>query len=282
MRHMVNHLVTHNMMPPLPPMEFPQGMPLYEVPDRDMTVLQGWNAEKGKGESATKNKRKNRQEEEEEEDEEYRFEVSKRMTNPPPMPPHPQMSTDRLPPMGWAHVSPDHNQAAMHQLPPYIAPGHPGQVQLTPTSELDIPRRMDMDTGRPGPSFPYPPLAPSPSAMMSTPMYPGPLPQFPGQAVIHSSPSVHNATPNSLVSSHHHISPPLLSGGLPQSAPPVPMSQDLGDEVDVDALIPPAPLQPPPTHDSDGNPIIGSADGRKNLIKDGYISNLEATSLVQQ
>jgi hypothetical protein len=277
MRHMVNHLVSHNMMPPLPPMEFPQGVPMYEVPDRDMTVLQGWNAEKTKGEGSTKNKRKNRQEEDDEEEEEYRMEVSRRMTNPPPVPAHPQMSMDRPPAVGWAHVSPEQNQGSMHQLPPYIAPGHPGQVQLTPTSELDIPRLH----GRAGSSFPYPPLAPSPSAMMSTPMYPGPLPQFPGQAVIHSSPSVHNATPNSLISSHH-ISPPLHSAGLSQSAPPIHMSQDLGDEVDVDTLIPPVSSQPPPTHDPDGNPIIGSADGRKNLIKDGYISNLDATSLVNQ
>jgi hypothetical protein len=273
---MVSHLVTNNMIPPLPPMDFPHGMPLYEVPDRDMTVLQGWNAEKTKGDSATKKKRKARQEEEEDEEDDYRFDTGQRIPNPPVLP-HPEMMMERPTDMGWAHISPDQNGNSMHRLPPYIAPGHPGQVQLTPTSELDIPRRTDLDPGRSS-SFPYPPLAMSPSVMMSGSMPSGPLPQMPGQAIV-PSPSVHNATPASMGSSHH-ISPPMLSGGLPQSASNQQLEEQSQD-IHIDDM--PAPAQDmSETHDTDGNPIIGSADGRKNLIKEGFMPNSDVSILVQQ
>lgn len=37
-----------------------------------------------------------------------------------------------------------------------------------------------------------------------------------------------------------------------------------------------------PRYDHDGNPIIGSKDGRANLVQEGSIDNLQATSLVEQ
>jgi hypothetical protein len=286
MTHMVNHLVNHNMMPPLPPMDFPNGIPPYEVPERDMTVLQGWNAEKSREDSARKPKRKGRAEEEEDEDD-FRYDMATHLINPPmvsvpPPPPPPHMSMGQIPSTsGWAHLSPDLAQQGMHRLPPYRAPGHPGQVQLTPTSELDLPPRPDTDMGRAGSAFPYPPLAPSPSAMISN-VRSAPLSQMPGQTIIHPSPSNRNVTPNSI--SSNHLTPPILSGGLPQSIQaPMPIDTMPLDIIQpsVDELIQPITAEKLPEYDDDGNPIIGSTDGRQNLVKKGSISNLEATSLIQ-
>ena len=288
MNHMINYLVSHNMMPPLPPMEFPHGLPLYDVPDRDMTVLQGWNAEKTREDSARRPKRKGRVEEEDEENE-YRYEIPQHPINPPmmPLPPPQHMQMGPIPSSsGWIHLSPDIGQQGMHRLPPYRAPGHPGQVQLTPTSELDLPPRNDMEMVRPGPSFPYPPLAPSPATMMTSAMRTAPLPQMPGQGIILPSPSVHNATPNSMHSSRsHQYTPPNLNGGLPPSAPLAVSGSDpiLGTDImteNVDEIITAA--EKIPRYDNDGNPIIGSKDGRANLVQEGSIDNLQATSLVEQ
>jgi hypothetical protein len=286
MNHMINHLVSHNMMPPLPPMEFPHGLPPYEVPDRDMTVLQGWNAEKSREDTARRPKRKGRVEETEEEDD-YRYEMPHLQVNPPmlPLPPPQHMPMGQIPSSsGWVHLSPDMGQQGMHRLPPYRAPGHPGQVQLTPTSELDLPPRSDMEMVRPGASFPYPPLAHSPATMMTSAMRTAPLPQMPGQGIVLPSPSIHNATPGSMHSSHsHHFTPPILSGGLP---PPISVADPLsipGTDImtdNVDEIITAA--EKIPRYDDDGNPIIGSKDGRANLVQGGSISNLEGTALVEQ
>jgi hypothetical protein len=289
MSHMVNHLVAHNMMPPLPPMDFPHGIPLYEVPERDMTVLQGWNAEKTREDSAKKPKRKGRVEEDEDE-EDFRYDMASHTINPPmmPIPPPQHMNMGQIPSSsGWAHLSPDLGSAGMHRLPPYRAPGHPGQVQLTPTSELDLPPRPDIDMSRAGSAFPYPPLAPSPSAMISN-VRSAPLPQMPGQAIIHPSPSNRNVTPNSI--SSNHLTPPILGNGLPQAVsgpmpvptmPIQPLELDIISQPTVDELIEPIAAVKVPEYDNDGNPIIGSTDGRQNLVKKGSISNLEATSLIQ-
>jgi hypothetical protein len=50
----------------------------------------------------------------------------------------------------------------------------------------------------------------------------------------------------------------------------------------VDELITPMVEEKVPQYDAEGNPIIGSIDGRPNIIKAGYLSNLEAINLVQQ
>lgn len=271
-------------------MDFPHGIPPYEVPDRDMTVLQGWNAEKSREDSARKPKRKGRVEDDEDE-EDFRYEMAQQpnppmMPGPPPPPPH--MNMGQIPSTsGWAHLSPDLGQAGMHRLPPYRAPGHPGQIQLTPTSELDLPPRPDIDMDRAGSVFPYPPLAPSPSAMISN-VRSAPMPQMPGQGVIQQSPSVRNVTPNSI--SSNHLTPPILGNGLsssisgPMAVPSMPiqpLEMDIIIQPTVDELIEPIAAVKVPEYDSDGNPIIGSTDGRQNLVKKGSISNLEATSLIQ-
>ena len=114
-----------------------------------------------------------------------------------------------------------------------------------------------------------------------------PLPQMPGQAIIHPSPSIRNATPNSI--SSNHLTPPILGNGLPQPIPglPVPpmpiqpLEMDIISQPTVDELIEPIAAVKVPEYDNDGNPIIGSTDGRQNLVKKGAISNLEATSLIQ-
>lgn len=272
------------MMPPLPPMDFPHGVPPYEVPDRDMTVLQGWNAEKSREDSARKPKRKQRVEDDEDEDD-FRYEMAPQHVNPPMMsqPPPPHMVIGQIPSTsGWAHLSPDVGQSGMHRLPPYRAPGHPGQVQLTPTSELDLPPRHEMEMVRAGSAFPYPPLAPSPSTMTSN-VRSAPLPQMPGQGIVYPSPSIRNITPNS--NSSNHLTPPIISNNVPQvvSAPPLAQSLDMDiiAEPIVDEIMAPIAAAKVPEYDQDGNPIIGSTDGRQNLVKKGSISNSEATSLIQ-
>lgn len=282
--HMVNHLVANNIIPPLPPREFPQGvLPNYEMPDRDMTVLQGWNAEKNReDESRKKGKRKGTRQ------------------DPTTDPDDDDDDLGTMVPSNgngqhWAHVGPPPNHhhqghnyhnhlqphpslhpSMMHQLPPYRAPGHPGQVQLTPTSELDLPPRQLQ--------YPLPPLAPSPSA--SGGMHPPPtahsLPQMPGQHIPNHSPahSMPNVTPNSMIASS--ISPVVHGNGLPPP-PNDALSIIVHPEVeDILADAKTSPPQPVPMYDEAGNIIIGSADGRNNIIKQGLISPQDATFLVDQ
>lgn len=60
-----------------------------------------------------------------------------------------------------------------------------------------------------------------------------------------------------------------------------PLELDILPGATVDDLIEPIAVAKEPEYDSDGNPIIGSTDGRQNLVKKGSISNMEATSLIQ-
>lgn len=287
--HMVNHLVSQNIIPPLPHHDFPSGgVPAYEMPDRDMTVLQGWHAEKNKDEDPRKRgpgglrrsgsgRRPDGLDLEDIEDD-GRLGI---MVPPPNGHGHSQTWSHIPPPH---HLPPPHHAGMLHHLPPYRAPGHPGQVQLTPTSELDLPPRHQ--------PFPFPPLAPSPSASgsMQPPLSAGPLPQMPGQHLPEPSPqSIHslpNVTPNSLIASS--ISPNIHINGLPPTTSHDPASivahPHHAEEVDVDVLTgtKTSPPQPVPAYDEDGNVIIGSADGRNNIVKQGLLSPQEATMLVNQ
>lgn len=294
--HMVNHLVSHNVIPPLPPHDFPTGgIPNYEMPDRDMTVLQGWNADKNRDDDSRRR----------EADGALRRNGSGRRPNGldlgdeddegrmgmmiPPLNGH---AHAQHPGQAWAHIpaphhlAPIHHPAMLHQLPPYRAPGHPGQVQLTPTSELDLPPRHQHP-------FPFPPLAPSPSASgsMHPPLSAGPLPQMPGQPMPDPSPqsmhSIPNATPNSMIASS--ISPHVNGHALPTStgepASIVAHSGHTGavdDNVNVLASAAASPAPRVPAYDEQGNAIIGSADGRNNIVGSGLLRPQEAMLLVNQ
>lgn len=277
--HMVNHLVANNIIPPLPPREFPHGIASYEMPDRDMTVLQGWNAEKNReDETRKRGKRKGRVDEGmgmdgDDDDDDMRLSGM--------MGPGPGSANGN----GWAQIPPHHPHHLQppppgmmhHQLPPYRAPGHPGQVQLTPTSELDLPPR--------GHPVAFQPLAPSPSASggsMHPPMHPAVLPQMPGQMMPGPSPnSAPIVTPTSTSFVSSSISPVVNGNGLP------PMDHNAvgppDDDVDVDALAgKTSPEQRGPKFDEDGIPIIGSADGRDNCITKGFVNHQIANVLVAQ
>ena len=93
-----------------------------------------------------------------------------------------------------------------------------------------------------------------------------------------------NATPNSMIASS--ISPVVNGDGL---APPQPNEADamsiiahpeLG--VDILAEAKTSPPQPVPMYDDAGNIIIGSADGRNNIVKQGLITPYDASLLVDQ
>jgi hypothetical protein len=79
------------------------------------------------------------------------------------------------------------------------------------------------------------------------------------------------------------ISPAANGNGLPPP-PNDALSVIIHPEVDIDILAEAktSPPQPVPMYDEAGNIIIGSADGRNNIIKQGLISPQDATLLVDQ
>jgi hypothetical protein len=105
---------------------------------------------------------------------------------------------------------------------------------------------------------------------------------MPGQ-IVTISPHMQTTTPTSL--SSHHLTPPILNGA-PQAisdlASHTGQDQEVVGDSSVDELITPMVEEKVPQYDAEGNPIIGSIDGRPNIIKAGYLSNLEAINLVQQ
>ena len=283
--HILFHLTARNVIPPFRLNETGQGLEVFEAPERDMALLQGWGAEKNRDlgdEPKKRGKRRasdNQQPLESWEEADFRAEPEREQppvdshTEPPPMPSyqsvisHPRpssMSVDRLPPNGWdpnGMSASSSSRSSQTQLPPFRPQGHPGTIQLTPTSELGIAAPsfsgyVPVQAAPPMTALPPPPHPPPPSA-----------PVFgPEQAIASTSISPNgppNVTPNSLVSSSPVVEASgLLSAGLDGSF----TGPDGGMMV----------LQ----GNDDPQTVLGSADPRMDIIKKGMIDKHDATTLV--
>lgn len=211
------------------------------------------------------------------------------------------MPVDRFPPSGWSAPGPPGPQGLAGppglpgppfdplntpdptrfaaELPPFRPQGHPGQVQLTPTSELDIPQPQPhyyTNTNA---------ITMSPQTSTHSAMLPPPathqLPPGPAPAPIVSPSSIQNATPTSLPLSSPAVEPGFGSStdslGFPQHPPPThsaamfaaPLPQlpiEAGGDV-IESIIP-------------DNILIGVKDHRADIISQGIVSQQNARTLL--
>ncbi len=219
-----------------------------------MTVLSGWGAEKTRdtpGDEKNRGKRKNRDATEDEGDDEEREDL-----HPHPGPPaqftHPTMRPHSLsvsdaswPPRNGMQIPPDplHHRFSESHLPPFKH-SHPGTVQLTPTSELDVSGHHTF----------YQPVV-----IMAPPS----IPTIINPAVNTTPGSIQNVTPTSLV----HSSPAVETDGAGYSVIPLPdppLSGSLTDEGD------------------DKEERLGEEDGRSSIIRKQLVSARDARILVDQ
>ena len=298
------------------------GTPLemYDAPERDMGVLQGWGAERNRelGEDGRKRRRYG-QDGEDEEEASRRMEQSKpgqgdapfshrsmSMSErappfwtpqaphpslsgggPSPMMDHPSAMPIPIPPPTHIHPSMQHRFSAP-ELPPF-RPQPSGPVQLTPTSELDIPQpalhgrffngHSFRNLSQPGGGGEIPRMPPPPT--------PGSLPPGQGPSPI----ALQHATPTSLVeSSPASVSGPTSGPWLFPQHPPsttgeMPRTEQnesglgLGDSI--------GSTRPPEGRgegrafvEDDGEEIYGSTDGRATIITKGIIPPRYASTLV--
>ena len=181
LHHMLHYLTAQQIIPPLPP----PGLRAFEPPDRDMTLLQGWNADRNRelGDEGHK-KRKSHADDEEDS---VPTQSTSHWTPPHMGTPYARrgmsVSLDRSPftptvyQGTFPHEGPYPPHAMMgHPMPPYPLPspvmpqGRPsitelppirpqptGPIHLTPTAELDIPMGYPQPPFINGGPFPGPP-----------------------------------------------------------------------------------------------------------------------------
>lgn len=313
--HILYHLTGQRMIPAFPGEQHsPYGLERYDAPDRDMAVLQGWGADRNRDlpmEDGKKRIRKGPSKDDEDEEFETPEESSRRDSSTiAPMSPSTQyggfgppggplrqssFSVERLPPNGWggpnlAHLMhpatdpssmlPDgmsmppmrQHRFSAPELPPIRSQG-PGPVQLTPSSELDYARNLG-----------YPASIPQPTPYIDMP--PPPTPIINGHRAELSPTVIQQVTPQSMVGS----SPAMGSSvaGLTPSDPNGISFASLPRVPSDNASAMSQGSQPPPTLSSDntmeGDPseeVLGSADGRQNIITKGIVPAREALELTQ-
>ena len=238
--HILHHLSAQRIIPPLPT----PGFEIYEPPDRDMSSLQGWTADRNRelGDE-TKRKRKN---DRDEDDESHPTQSSSWTPHQPDTPfLHRAMSgpIDRPP---WTpmipppfHEGPYLPQPGMHQPPlpyPHPSPGmmHRPSIPDLPPLRHSPARPVNLSPATELSAYPHPPIFNSPPypGAHGMPMPPPPPPQQagsgsgsgsgPGSAPRDLSPLLaQNATPNSLIHSspsnqQPHVDPPWPFGGTQQ------------------------------------------------------------------
>ena len=219
--HILHHLTIQQIIPP-----FPAPIDIYEIPDRDMAVISGWGGAEGNrdilSEEPKKRGKRKIQEQSEEEDDDQEDErlvthfstIPPGQFHPPPtnMRHHSLSISDRSwppPNQGSAPLAPiNHHRLSEPQLPPFRPPQHPGPVQLTPTSELDIPI--------PQPYY-------SPTILMAPPN----LPPLNSNRQSITPGSIQNVTPTSLIHSSPAVEPDTMT-----ALPDVSISQTVQEPPD--------------------------------------------------
>jgi len=229
---------------------------IFEAPERDMAVLSGWGVEKqrdGSNEDAKKRKRKGREQSDDEDDAEDERDDR---DDPPPSGSSvsfaPPIRNNSLSERPWSIPPPLPHHFSEPVLPPFRPQlAHSGSIQLTPTSELDVPVLVPQ-------TYYAPMVMPSPMAPPHLP----PQPQNQSPSIVTPG-SMHNATPTSMINS----SPAVETDGASFSA--MHMSQREQDEmVEADP--------------EDAEEVLGKDDKRRCIVSNRIISPGGARILVDQ
>ncbi|ORY34264.1 hypothetical protein BCR39DRAFT_517307 [Naematelia encephala] len=261
--HLIHHLSAHQLIPPLP-----DPLPRYQVPDRDLHVLQGWGAELNKELPSDGDKRRKRKDRDEEDEDEFLEPASDSVFSNESVQRHASFSTDRpaWPPHEAAAAPPFQHRFSAPDIVPFRPQQHPNPTQLTPTSELNI--HQQYFSQQPLGQMPPPPMLP-PSTDMS--------------------PSITQVTPTSLVSSSPAgytpaggapYAPPSSTGSQPYPAMsaesnsyPVEDAPRAEESVIVDEM-------PRQKIDENGQPVLGCEDPRDNVITRGVVTAVQGRNLV--
>ncbi|EIW72567.1 hypothetical protein TREMEDRAFT_58737 [Tremella mesenterica DSM 1558] len=279
--HLLHHLTARNLIPPF---YLPNGERLerFDPPERDMALLQGWGAERNRDLGAEDNRKRSKRRMsklEDGEDDQWLDGESRRggengikqslNTNGGSqfMYPssgeshrHNSISGERFPPSGWGtpQQTPSlPNRQSAPLLPPFRALNHPGAIQLTPASELDIPQ--------PFPSGQLPP----PNGSVSAPSVP------PSAQIQHVSLTAQDVSPGSIV---QNVTPSSMT-----SSSPIRHTSGYTDNPPhqgYSSMTITTALQPPPRDETGNEIVLGSEDPRPNVITKLIVPPRDAWTLV--
>lgn len=246
--HILHHLTAQGMVPPLK-----SPLPTYEMPDRDMSVLQGWGAERNR-ELGSSGKRRRKKDEEDDDDDESQMPVTSFTADYQIVPNNNGMvvSSSGLRPSDM-HMPPPPNFASkshVQQLPAALQTPLHGSA---PSSTVSLPFHDSNGGTMSTPTRPTPDGASiSPVDSASFGITPGQMSQ-PSSGIPTAAP-IGMGTPYPVQGGIFG----LLNGSKPSGSP-------------ASASVPTQAYE---------NDQFGSSDPRPNIVKRGVISNNDALTLV--